>query len=280
MKTIKRDLILFLSITFVLSFAFEFYIIHKGGIRSWPQSTFFLMWIPGIVSILYRLISRCGFKDTGFKIGAFRYWFLAFAVPLFIALISNILCWGLGVNEFTSYPETILKKVGISSVGMLIAMKFPWWLLWGNINALGEELGWRGFLIPKLTQVNLKHPFFVSGLIWAAWHFPLIIWGDYATSDLPILSVLLFTVMIVCSGIFIAWLRMESGSVWVAMFYHACHNFFLQTAFAIFSKAGKYDPYLGNESGLFPCLIYIAVLLVGKQFIVNKRKISSPEFAI
>lgn len=223
------------------------------------------MWIPGLVSLAYRFFTKIGFSDVGFKIGAGRYWALAAAVPFGIALASNLLCWGFGINEFVSHPEDILKKVGVSSVLALVALKYPWWLLWGNISALGEELGWRGFLIPKLTQVQLSRPFVVSGLIWGVWHYPLILWGGYASSGYPLVSVLLFTIMIVCGGVFAAWLRMMSGSVWVAMFYHACHNLFLQTIFAVFSKPGELDPYLGGESGVFPCLLYITALLIGAR---------------
>ncbi len=261
----KKHILWFLLITFVASFAFEAYIIQQGGIRAWPQSTLILMWIPGLVALLYRAIARIGFRDVGWKLGAGRYWLLALAVPFSIALISNVLCWTLGINQFVPNPEALLKKAGLSSVYELLFLKYPWWLLWGCINALGEELGWRGFLIPKLSYLKIKHPLLLSGLIWGVWHYPLIIWGDYATSQLPIVSVLLFTVMIACSGVFIGWLRMKSGSVWVAMFYHACHNLFLQTAFAVFSQPGKYDAYLGNESGVIPCVLYLLVLWIGSR---------------
>lgn len=220
------------------------------------------------------MFGRIGFRDVGFKVGKLKYWFLAFSIPLLIAFVSNLICWNVGINEFVPYPETILAKVGVSSVGMLIALKFPWWLLWGNLNALGEELGWRGFLIPKLTYLKVRHPFLLSAFIWGVWHYPLILWGDYATSEYPVISVLLFTIMIMCSGVFVAWLRMESGSVWVATFYHACHNLFLQTVFSVFSKPGKYDPYFGNESGIIPCMLYISVLVIGSLMIKKSTVIA------
>lgn len=269
----QKHVFRFLIVTFLLSFTFEAYVISIGGIRTWPQSTLILMWIPGVVSLLYRFFTKIGFSDVGFKLGKFKYWALAAGVPLLIATVSNLLCWATGINEFVPYPEEILKKVGVTSIAGLIFLKYPWWLLWGNINALGEELGWRGFLIPKLIHFKMRHPFIVSGIIWGIWHYPLILWGGYATSEYPIISVLLFTVMIIYAGVFVAWLRMKSGSVWVAMFYHACHNLFLQTVFAVFSKPGKLDPYLGNESGLIPCLLYILIIFFGQHLIKTNSKL-------
>ena len=55
----------------------------------------------------------------------------------------------------------------------------------------------------------------------------------------------------------------QSGSVWVAMVYHAAHNLFLQTAFEVFNKPGPSSEFLGGESGVIPCVFYFLVLGMG-----------------
>jgi membrane protease YdiL (CAAX protease family) len=111
----------------------------------------------------------------------------------------------------------------------------------------------------------------VSSLIWGVWHFPLILWGGYASSSLPFVSAGLFLVDILLGGVFVGWLRMQSGSVWVAMFFHAAHNLFLQTAFEVFNKPGPQAEFLGGESGIIPICVY-AVLIGGGYFIWTYRK--------
>lgn len=46
--------------------------------------------------------------------------------------------------------------------------------------ALGEEIGWRGFLVPQLAKLTtFTWVAIISGIIWALWHFPLAIMGMY-----------------------------------------------------------------------------------------------------
>jgi membrane protease YdiL (CAAX protease family) len=194
-----------------------------------------------------------------------------------IATISNILCWVLKINEFIPYPKELLDRLGFTSVPLFILLKYPKLFVLGSLAALGEELGWRGFMLPRMLEANSKRSYLWSALIWGMWHYPLILWGDYATSAMPPISLILFTFMILSSGVFIAWLRVESGSLWVAVFYHACHNIFLQSAFRPFTKYGPSDPILGNESGVIPCLLYFLIVLIGlkyrKSLLKNQQRV-------
>jgi hypothetical protein len=42
----------------------------------------------------------------------------------------------------------------------------------GCISAAGEEIGWRGHMLMRLIAARVPQPLFISGLIWAVWHFP------------------------------------------------------------------------------------------------------------
>ncbi|MBK7893082.1 MAG: CPBP family intramembrane metalloprotease [Bdellovibrionales bacterium] len=188
---------------------------------------------------------------------------MAVSVPFIVAGLSYAVLWGTGISEFNPPSNELLTRNGVGSSLELILKTYPVIFLIGCFAALGEELGWRGFLIPKLYSTSLRHPLIASALIWGVWHFPLILWGGYASSSLPLVSTLLFTVIILASGVFVGWLRIQSGSVWVAMVYHAAHNLFLQTAFEVFNKPGPSSEFLGGESGVIPCVVYFLVLGTG-----------------
>lgn len=50
----------------------------------------------------------------------------------------------------------------------------------GVFLAMGEEIGWRGFLLPKMDLLmSCKKAIILSGFIWVIWHFPLLIAGLY-----------------------------------------------------------------------------------------------------
>jgi membrane protease YdiL (CAAX protease family) len=95
--------------------------------------------------------------------------------------------------------------------------------------ALGEEIGWRGFLVPQLKRVSsFTTTALVSGVIWASWHVPLILFADYKSSTPAWYSVTCFVVLVIGMSFLFAWMRLRSGSLWPCAFLHASHNLFIQ----------------------------------------------------
>ncbi|MBL7688876.1 MAG: CPBP family intramembrane metalloprotease [Bdellovibrionaceae bacterium] len=273
MKGIElQHVVRFLAFTFALSWLVMAVIIGKGGVQFAGLWILLVMWVPGLVSLCYRKVYGIGFRDVGWRLGPIRYAAIAFFVPFIVAGLSYAVLWGTGISEFNPPSNAVLTRNGVGSSLELILKTYPVIFLIGCFAALGEELGWRGFLIPKLYDTSLRYPLIVSSLIWGVWHFPLILWGGYASSSLPLVSILLFTVIILASGVFVGWLRIQSGSVWVAMVYHASHNLFLQTAFEVFNKPGPRSEFLGGESGVIPCAVYFLVLGTGWRLVKVKAK--------
>jgi len=94
-----------------------------------------------------------------------------------------------------------------------------------TIYALAEELGWRGFLLPRLLLSGLgqSQALAVTGLVWGFWHAPIILRG-YNYWGHPSLGVPMMVVFCVLLGIIIGWLRLAGGSVWVAAAAHTSVN--------------------------------------------------------
>ncbi len=267
----RRSVLVFVVLTAALSCLAGGHILVAGGLSrvhwGWVPV---LMWIPGVAALLTRALFREGFHDVGWQVGPVRYWGLAFLGPALLAGICFSVNWLAGVNELQAVPPERLQEAQAESVVGLIARKLPLHVLLGSLAALGEEIGWRGHLYPRWLQAGLPRAGFFTGLIWSVWHLPLILWGDYATSHLPWLSSLLFVATLTPAGIIAAWLRMASGSVWVAMLYHSSHNLFFQWFWELWNRKGALDPFLGGESGLVPALGYWAVVMVGAWFVRSR----------
>lgn len=203
-----------------------------------------LMWIPGLISILFRLVFREGFGDVGWRPGKAKFWLWAYFGPLALAAITILvaLLFGKATVAAGLADQTMLDAVffklswpmrDVSTAGLLwqrffavaVIMTIP-----GFVFAFGEELGWRGYLLPRLIEARWPCPLVVSGAVWGVWHFPLIILTGYAHGAV-VLSLAMFTLLTVLFGVFIGWLRLASGSVFVAAMAHASFNGFVQSFF-------------------------------------------------
>jgi membrane protease YdiL (CAAX protease family) len=118
--------------------------------------------------------------------------------------------------------------------------------------ALGEEIGFRGYLLPRLAQFGITRALLLSGLMHAAWHFPLML----LTPVYPILGSWLIIgpiilVTITAAGVFYGYLQLTSKSVWPATLAHGVVN----TSFDFFpfftaTTAPLALEYLAGETGL------------------------------
>ena len=119
-----------------------------------------------------------------------------------------------------------------------------------NIGALGEELGWRGFLVPELNRwLGFHRAAILSGAIWAIWHWPLVIWGGYNAGTPLLYGLCCLTLMTVSSGVWSAWLRLRSGSIWPCFVMHAVHNAIIQRFFDRVTIDTGHTKYFTTEFG-------------------------------
>jgi uncharacterized protein len=105
----------------------------------------------------------------------------------------------------------------------------------GTLSAVLEEIAWRGFLVPKMIELtSFTKTAIITGLIWAIWHYPLIIFTNVRSGNTPLpFSLVCFTVFAVGLSFAAAWLRLKSGSVWTAALLHGSHNVFMLHVFDV-----------------------------------------------
>jgi len=116
---------------------------------------------------------------------------------------------------FDAWPE-----FGELPVYVLFAATAASWLMGGQI---GEELGWRGFALPRLAAVlGLGGASVVLGIVWAAWHLPLFFFSGFDTFNQ---SFPLYLLQVTAVSVAMAWLYGNTrGSLFLTMLLHAAVN--------------------------------------------------------
>ena len=251
----RAPLATFLCLTFGLSALWYTLIIRAGSLGGHGGLyVFALMWSPGTSALITRLIFQHNVRGEGWgwNRGTTRWAVLAYLLPLGYATVAYGLVWmtRLGGVDLTRFKYGLFTFLVLGSLQSLLS-------------ATGEELGWRGFLVPTLARtMSFGRLSLLSGAIWALWHFPLIIFADYNGGTPTWYSCLCFFVMVVALGVIFAWLRLRSGSVWPAAILHASHNLFVQAFFDRVTVDTGPTRWLTSEFGAALALAIVATALL------------------
>lgn len=253
MKKEKKSIIIFLVATFLLS-CICYYIYIKGR-EAASQITALLMWCPGIVAIIIRNVFYKKEKVLGFNRCNIKYILLGVFIPLVYLGGSYGVYWIITPSAFTG-------KVYSDSIGLMIYAVFS-----SILTAMGEEIGWRGFLLPKMELVmSRKKAIILSGFIWAVWHYPLMIAGLYQSGTPFWYQLPKFTIEVILITSVMAYLRFHSNSVWPAIILHASHNYIDQMLCAPLTSS-KSSFYIVGETGFLTIIfiLFIIILLYNKK---------------
>jgi membrane protease YdiL (CAAX protease family) len=177
---------------------------------------------------------------------------VSYFLPLLYGAVAYGVIWLTGLGKFNGQYQ--FNFVGLVVIGTLFNIIF----------AAGEELGWRGFLAPELyKRLSYTAASVLTGVIWAVWHFPIIIAGAYL-AKMPLgPQLLLLVVTLVAMTFVFNWLRFVSGSVWTAVLLHASHNLYVQRLFdPLTLDAGPLTKYAAGESGLALTVVFLALALI------------------
>lgn len=264
----RLGIALYLVLTFAFSSVFYFLIITAGTLRAQGGLYVYgLMWSPGVAALLTRWLRQRNLKGMGWGWGATRYQVLSYLIPLAYAAAAYLPVWLLGLGDFNAdFLRQVAARFGWEGQSPAATLAF-FLLLAGTVgivgsclSALGEEIGWRGFLVPELAKVtSFTRTALLSGIVWSVWHYPVILFADYRSSTPLWYALLCFTAMVLGISFLFAWMRLKSGSLWTGMFLHASHNLFIQGVFDPLTKETGITSYLLGEFGA--ALAFVGLLV-------------------
>ncbi|RIA09170.1 CAAX prenyl protease-like protein [Flavobacteriaceae bacterium MAR_2010_72] len=255
-----RPIGIFLSITFALSSIFYALIIYSGQVGGGAgQYAMALMWCPGVSALITMKILKRSISKLGWNWGKSKYQVWSYVIPFLYALIAYVVIWSFGWGEFYNKDSIVYltKSFGLGDIGdgFIIALTFLFVGVFGIItsmsSALGEEIGWRGFLVPELYKsFGFTKTSLFTGVIWGIWHIPILLFADYNSGTPSWYALSCFMVLIISISFIYTWFRMKSGSLWTAVILHASHNLFIQGLFTPFTKDTGNTAYYIDEFGI------------------------------
>lgn len=224
----RFSLVLYVGIVFLLTWPFQFAIhLWAGSIAQAIGLTAISMWMVGIATLLAdRIIFRQGFSSAGWRWGRAWYYILV--------LCLAALLWPLPAAVENFWTGSALPKdltpVGFARIFGVLMLVFLG-------AAFAEELGWRGYLLPRLAaRTTARRAVLIHGLIWFCWHLPLIGTGIVAGgveiasgTGLPrAVTIPVVTLLAALAGtmhaVVLAFIWSRTQSLAVVTLYHAVYD--------------------------------------------------------
>jgi membrane protease YdiL (CAAX protease family) len=237
----RKPLLVFLALAFGISWPlFAVPLAFRGadaGIRqivatvAWALA----MWGPGIGALVAtRLTAGRSLRTLHLnRLGTRRAYLWAWLLPPVLGLLAGLSTMAFGIARVdTSFPlirqsfEAVPGGLPVAPwVAVTIEILFSLTLapLINTVFAVGEELGWRGFLLPRLEPLGQWKAIVVSGAVWGFWHAPAVLQGlNYPSA--PVLGTLMMIVGCVLLGTIFSWLYLRTRSPWTPALAHGAFN--------------------------------------------------------
>ncbi len=224
------------------------------------QSASPLMLTVGVAAVGACLICGRSLSKLGWRWGAWKYQYLSYFIPLSYIAVAYIALWVLGGGAW--YDQAFVEEARSGymleswSDESIIALRF---VLTATVSfllllpgVLGEEVGWRGLLVPALAKnLGFTQVCLLSGLLWSMWHWPLMFLGFYGNSGTPLAYQLaVFTACLVAMSFVMTYIRYKTDSLWPAVIFHMSHNVFLQKFFSPITGQNSSTAWFADEFGL------------------------------
>ncbi len=253
----------------------------------------FYMLIPAAVAIL---LQKVKYKEElrsslsiSFRIN--RWFFVAVLTPLVMvvlaivvgALLPEVTFSASGDGMLSSYtsmlfPEAAGVQTGIMNVAVILLVILSGLLAACTVNALfalGEELGWRGYMLRHLSDWSCLKVAVFTGVIWGIWHFPLILKGhNYPTH--PVIGVFMMIGFCVLLSPVMTYLVIKSKSVISAAVFHGSINAFAASPLLFLTGGSDLTVGLTGYSGFIAIAVINLLFFLFDRYITKERIFTRP----
>lgn len=245
-----------------------------------------------------RALGLVPLKPIGRLIG---YLAIALLLPIILCVAALVVGALLGLypadfihfSGFQQLTEMELAKAGLSELPFPIGVQVVSQLLsvliialfLNIVPALGEEIGWRGWLLPKLLRFGPWPAILISGVVWGLWHAPVILLGyNYPGTPGWLALAAMVGFSTIMGGIF-GWLRLRGGSVWPAALAHSSLNAAAAPLMMVFiGKNGAFNPLHANITGwsgwIIPAILLVMIVALGKFRLFKPKTQEVNEYSV
>lgn len=270
-KQNAKRLCIYLVIVFAAS---ALLIIFREPMRK-SQTAFFIIQqlfclSPAIASVITRAVTKEGFRDMKLHLrlrGNFRYYLLAFALPL--VFVPAFMIIPAAIRGNTEWPDSVKASDIIAAVFQLVTMA-----VFGSVGLIGEELGWRGYMNrktePLFGRFEALFTCLIGGLIWGLWHFPIDIANymlGFETASEMFQNAIERTVILIMLSVILMWLTKKTDSIFPAVILHAVYNGTVSVVDGMLSSSGS-----AAELGFENVIGYLPLLALAVMFMIFMLK--------
>ena len=263
----------FLAITFAATYAVEVAWLARGVRFDEADAKvnfglFAIMWIPAVAAQLTkRLVSKSAFVRPQLPRPSFILSSI-FLPPLVFGIIyglSAALGWATFDPDLQQMTKTLSAETAVALppkfvilLGTLFA-SMTFGLFFTCLGTAGEELGWTGFLLPRLLARLSPLPSAVLyGTIWGLWHAPLI-YGGFNYPGEPLAGIALMCLFCIALAMVQTAVWLRTRTVLATTLVHASVNAQARGLWALLFPQATVSVLLGGAAGLVGVVI-IAVI--------------------
>ena len=271
----KHKVIIYLSITFILTWILwitAFTINNKNTSLLRIIGSF----MPSVVTVFLCAydMKKDGLKALINKLFLFKvspiYYIFIFTFSAASIYIPYLLCNLLGFN-YKFHINSIASGFKINSPLQLLLFFFAILIFGGP---LGEEIGWRGYVLPKLEErFSPITSSIIVGIIWTCWHLPMF-YFNIAGYNISFVSYFVETIYL--SFIFTFLYNKTKGSLFTVILFHTVDNFIMSILINDFMT--RYNAYY-ISAWIFRIIVLIIIVISMKQKNSKPYRSTSPSKA-
>jgi membrane protease YdiL (CAAX protease family) len=241
---------------YLLAFAMVVAVALTGG------TTAAAMLTPAVATLLMLVLitrdgwTRQGWASLGVHRLGLRLWPVAILLPILIVAIGAAVVLATDAAHWQA-PEQARDYPAWTLPAFLLAN-----IAYASVTVtLTEEIGWRGYLLPRLTRLGARRAMLLSGLLHGIWHLPVMLLTSlYHPVGSRLVVVPMFLVAVTALGVFYGWLRLRTDSIWPAVMAHSAHNVAVAWMSSLVVGNAVAIQYIAGE-GAITTAAYVAIAI-------------------